>query len=83
MFNFCMSTDENFASFNDRDTGRVVYVDSFDNREFSVRLGTVEETVEIGTILADSDQVLNQKLHEIVDSREPQNDNNSRRYKLL
>jgi hypothetical protein len=61
-----MTTRENFASFRDQATGKVVYVDSFDNREFNVRYGTAESTVDLGTIEADCDDVLNAKLAELV-----------------
>jgi hypothetical protein len=61
-----MTTRENFASFHDVETGQVVYVDSFDNHEFNVRFGTEESTVDLGTIKADSDEMLNAKLDELV-----------------
>jgi hypothetical protein len=48
MFNFRMTMRENFVSFHDAETDCVVYVDSFDNVEFSVRFGTVESTVDLG-----------------------------------
>ena len=66
MFDFRMSRDENFATFRDRETGRVVFVDSFDNIEFNVRLGTMEESRDLGSFVAESDEVLNKKLHELV-----------------
>lgn len=83
MFNFCMSTDENFASFNDGDTGRVVYVDSFDNREFNVRFGTISKTIDLGTVEAETDEALNQRLRELVDSCEKDNDNHGHRHKFV
>jgi hypothetical protein len=67
MFNFRMSLGENFASFRDDDTDRFVFVDSFDNREFSVRMGTLRSTKVIGTVVADSNEALNTKLRELVE----------------
>ena len=67
MFNFRMSLGENFASFRDDDTGQFVFVDSFDNREFSVRIGTLRSTKVIGTVVADSNEALNTKLRELVE----------------
>ena len=69
MFNFSMSTRENFASFLDKDTGKLVFVDSFDNYEFDVRYGTLEESIPLGSIQADSDEVLNHKLQELVQQK--------------
>lgn len=66
MFNFRMTTRENFASFRDTETNKVVYVDSFDNVEFNVRFGTVESTEDLGTIEADCDETLNAKLSALV-----------------
>jgi hypothetical protein len=64
MFNFTMRLMDNFASFSDT-YGNFVYVDSFDNREFEVRMGTATVSRIIGTITADSDQELNDKLSEL------------------
>lgn len=66
MFNFRMSIRENFASFRDDATGRVVLVDSFDNHEFNVRLGTLEESADLGVVVADNNDALNSKLRELV-----------------
>jgi hypothetical protein len=66
MFNFSMSKEENFASFHDARTGCFVFVDSFDNREFNVRFGTLKDSRLLGVITADSDEVLNKKLQELV-----------------
>jgi len=66
MFDFRMSVRENFASFRDEATGRHVFVDSFDNREFNVRMGTIDESRHLGVIEADSNDVLNNKLRELV-----------------
>jgi len=66
MFNFRMSVRENFASFRDDATGTFVFVDSFDNREFNVRLGTLRDSRLIGAVVADSSEVLNARLRELV-----------------
>ncbi len=67
MFDFRMSLRENFASFRDDKTGKYVFVDSFDNHEFSVRMGTMRDSRFIGTFVADSSDVLNAKLKELVE----------------
>lgn len=69
MFNISMSIAENFASFHDPETDKVVYVDSFDNRQFNVRFGTIDSTIDLGMIEADSDDVLNRQLRELVQQR--------------
>lgn len=61
-----MSLKENFATFKDTKTGQYVFVDTFDNLEFNVRLGSLEESVPLGSVTADSDETLNRKLHELV-----------------
>ncbi len=68
MFNFCMSINDNFASFYDRSTEQFIFVDSFDNHEFNVRFGTLENSVDLGTIHAESDQVLNKKLEQLIEN---------------
>jgi hypothetical protein len=59
---FNMSVEDNFASFTDDATGVKVFVDSFDNGEFDVRIGTVTESSEAGTITAKTSEELNEKL---------------------
>lgn len=63
---FEMSIEDNFSSYIDPNTGFAVFIDTFDNNEFDVRVGTTEESVAIGTIVASSDDELNQKLEEMV-----------------
>jgi hypothetical protein len=67
MFTFTMKLSENFASFHDPDNDQWVFVDSFDNREFSVRFGTVDASAEVGTIIANSDADLNVQLTKIIE----------------
>lgn len=57
-----MSVEDNSASFTDDATGVEVFVDSFDNGEFDVRIGTVTESSEAGTITAKTSEELNEKL---------------------
>lgn len=65
---YSMSVNENYASFTDQDTGKTVFVDSFDNHEFEVRYGTIEESASLGRIQAGSDAELNRKLQELLQS---------------
>ncbi|WP_367189800.1 hypothetical protein [Burkholderia sp. Ed8] len=67
MFDFRMSLSENFASFRDERTGKFVFVDSFDNHEFSVRIGTLRDSRLIGTVVAKSNEDLNSKLRDLVE----------------
>jgi hypothetical protein len=62
-----MSLGENFASFRDDTTGKFVFVDSFDNREFSVRLGTASRSEFIGAVTAESSEDLNRSLKSLVE----------------
>lgn len=66
MLDIQMTVKENFASFSDKETGKFVFVDSFDNVEFYVRLGTILESQHIGTVTALSDEDLTRKLNELV-----------------
>lgn len=62
---FNMSIEDNYASFIDDNTGNAVFVDSFDNEEFDVRIGSVSESENVGTIIANSTDDLNSKLEEL------------------
>jgi hypothetical protein len=62
---FDMSITDNYASFVDKETGLAVFVDSFDNKEFDVRIGSIESSEPAGTIHASSSEELNQKLAEV------------------
>ncbi|STT55914.1 Uncharacterised protein [Klebsiella pneumoniae] len=50
MFNFDMQLDQNYASFYNPDSGKAVFVDSFDNVEFDVRVGTLRESHHVATV---------------------------------
>ena len=62
---FDMSIEDNFASFIDDNTGKSIFVDSFDNKEFEVRIGTVSESKPAGKITACTTKELNEKLTEL------------------
>lgn len=59
---FDMSITDNYASFIDKDSGIAVFVDSFDNQEFEVRIGTINESELAGTIFAVTTKELNTKI---------------------
>jgi hypothetical protein len=67
MFKFNMLVRQNYASFQD-EAGRCVIVDSFDNKEFDVRFGTRSYSKLIGTVVAESDAELNERLEQVVAS---------------
>lgn len=60
--NINMSIDDNFSSFIDEETGLAIFVDSFDNHEFDVRIGTTDESESMGTISANNNAELNEKI---------------------
>jgi len=62
---FDMEKSDNFASFKDGDTGLSIFVDSFNNEEFEVRIGSINESEVAGKIIASSTQELNEKLSEL------------------
>ena len=62
MINFNMNKNENFASFKDDKTGLFVFVDSYDNNDFDVRIGSLEDSKLITTIHALDAKDLNEKL---------------------
>lgn len=68
MFTFDMSIDQNYASFKCDESDLEVFIDSFDNKNFSVRLGTIHSTQSIGDVEASSSVELNLKLSELVNS---------------
>ena len=59
---FDMSITDNYASFIDKDSGVAVFIDSFDNQEFEVRIGTINESELAGSIMATTTEELNNKL---------------------
>lgn len=57
-----MSINDNFSSYIDENTGIAIFVDSFDNKEFEVRIGSTSESISMGTIEANNDEELNAKV---------------------
>lgn len=62
MFNFDMHIEQNFASFKSDSSDAMIFVDSFDNKNFDVRAGTATSSHHIATICASSSDDLNDKL---------------------
>lgn len=62
---FNMQIDHNYASFNTSKSGVYVFVDSFDNQEFDVRVGSLLDSNVVGTLHAESDDELNEKLEKM------------------
>ncbi|QIL89083.1 hypothetical protein GNX18_04375 [Microbulbifer sp. SH-1] len=58
---FDLSIEDNFASFIDEKTEKSVFIDSFDNQEFEVRIGTVRESQSAGSITAHSTEEFNSR----------------------
>lgn len=65
--NINMSVEDNFSSYIDEKTGLAIFVDSFDNHDFEVRIGSTDESVSMGTITADNDEELNRCILELVE----------------
>lgn len=63
--NLNMSINDNFSSYIDEKTGVAIFVDSFDNKEFEVRIGSTSDSVSMGAITASSDEELNRKVLEL------------------
>ena len=59
---FDMSITDIYAAFIDKDSGVAVFIDSFDNQEFEVRIGTINESELAGSIMATTTEELNNKL---------------------
>ena len=65
--NINMSIEDNFSSYIDEKTGLAIFVDSFDNHEFEVRIGSTDDSISMGTITAKSDEELNKSILELVE----------------
>lgn len=61
-----MSVSQNFVIFYDGDD--VVLVDSFDNKHFDVRMGTITNSEIIGSVSAKSDTELNDALEKLINN---------------
>lgn len=64
MLNFNMQLKQNYAFFFDESNDKCVIVDTFDNQEFDVRVGTLTDTRHVATVHAESDEELNQKIQQ-------------------
>jgi len=62
MFTFNMSIEDNFALFKDDKTSNLIFIDSFDNKTFEVRFGTILKSEYIAEIVAETTDELNNKL---------------------
>jgi hypothetical protein len=60
-----MSINDNFAKFIDDEKDIMVFIDSFDNESFDIRIGTLTDSVSVATITASTDDELNLKLMDI------------------
>lgn len=65
MISFNMTTKDNFASFTDPANNLSVFIDSFDNVEFNVRIGSLLSSDFIDTIKAENNFELNTKLDKL------------------
>jgi len=65
--NINMSIEDNFSSYIDEKTGLAIFVDSFDNHEFEVRIGSTDNSVSMGSITANNDEELNKHILELVE----------------
>lgn len=59
---FEMSITDNFASFFDERKERYIFIDSFDNKPFEVRVGDLDNPKSVGSVLASNNDELNVKL---------------------
>ncbi|MBB1355541.1 hypothetical protein [Pseudoalteromonas sp. SR45-5] len=59
---FDMSITDNFPSFFDEQKERYIFIDSFDNKTFEVRVGDLDNSKSVGSVLASNNDELNVKL---------------------
>lgn len=59
---FDMKKEQHFASFYDENNKIFIVIDSFDNKEFNLRIGTLSETEFKCSFLVDNDKALNQRI---------------------
>ena len=64
--NINMSVKDNFSSYFDEVTGLAIIVDSFDNHQFEVRIGSVDNSVSMGSITATNNEELNNHILKLV-----------------
>ena len=63
-----LSITANASSVIDSDSGLAIFVDSFDNQEFAVRIGSLQVSTLRGTITATSDAELNASVMALVNA---------------
>lgn len=68
---FELSVAENHATFTDTQTGRVYFIDSFDNRLFHVRAGSWEASSPMGDIKANTNAQLKEAFLALVKKAKP------------
>lgn len=66
---FAMSITDNYASFIDKNSGAAVFVESFDNQKFEVRIGTINSSELARSIFAQTTEELNAKLFSMYEMR--------------
>lgn len=67
MFNFDMSGKENFAFFKSDETKNVIFVETFDLKNYEVRVGTLSKSTPLINFNIKNENIsLNDKLNEIV-----------------
>lgn len=59
---FDMKKEQHFASFYDEGNKIFIAIDSFDNKEFNLRIGTLSKTEFKCSFFAENDKILNQKI---------------------
>ncbi len=71
MWNIEAKICENFASYRNDADGKMLFVESFDNHEFEVRYGSIEQNTALGTVVADTDQALQQGILNLLNKVKP------------
>ncbi|WP_282130932.1 hypothetical protein [Pseudoalteromonas aliena] len=59
---FDMAITDNFASFYDEQEGSHIFIDSFDNEKFEMRIGSLDNSKSVGSVIVFNDDELNIKL---------------------
>ena len=65
-----ISVEDNCSSFIDEDSGLSVFTDSFDNHIFNVRIGRIDKSELMGTISADNNDELNEKIFLLIEQHQ-------------
>ncbi|MEI8620724.1 MAG: hypothetical protein ACI6PR_14365 [Pseudoalteromonas sp.] len=59
---FDMSVSDNYASYFDGQNGSHIFIDSFDNTKFEMRIGSLDNSKSVGSVIASNDGELNIRL---------------------